>query len=117
MQANVILPTRNRCETASELQTCFSNQSIEILVARLDNVGLEIIPSLIELLDDAESNRANRFVFERDRFRFIVGRARLRQELSARLDMRPEAIEFVYGPLGKPALSQRFKGSDLRFNV
>lgn len=117
VHANVIMPTRNRCELASELRMYFSNQSIEILVARLDNVGLEIIPSLIELLDDAESDRANRFIFERDRFRFIVGRARLRQELSTRLDVRPEAIEFVYGPFGKPALSRRFEGSNLRFNV
>ena len=31
--------------------------------------------------------------------------------------MRPESVELVYGPRGKPALSRRFADYDLRFNV
>lgn len=99
-----------------ELRTCFSNQSVEVLVARLDG-GSEIIPTLVKLLDNAERDRASRFVFERDRFRFIVGRARLRQLLSARLGVRPEAVEFAYGRRGKPALASACADSNLRFNV
>jgi 4'-phosphopantetheinyl transferase len=106
----------DRCELASELQTCFSSQSIEILVGRLD-LEPEIIPALIELLDDSEIDRANRFVFERDRFRFIVGRARLRQALSARLDVRPEVVKLVYGGRGKPALAPHYASSNLLFNL
>ncbi len=99
-----------------ELRTCFSNQSVEVLVARLDG-GPEIIPTLVKLLDNAERHRASRFVFERDRFRFIVGRARLRQLLSARLGVRPEVVEFAYGKRGKPALASAYADSNLRFNV
>ena len=95
---------------------CFSSQSIECMVARLD-VRPEIIPALVELLDDAERDRANRFVFKRDRFRYIVGRARLRQGLSARLGLRPEAVELVYGKRGKPMLASQFASLDLRFNL
>jgi 4'-phosphopantetheinyl transferase len=64
-----------------------------------------------------ECDRAGRFVFERDRRRFIVGRARLRQLVALRLGIRPEAVEFAYGPRGKPRLSSRFASADLRFNV
>jgi 4'-phosphopantetheinyl transferase len=95
---------------------CFSSQSIECMVARLD-VSPEIMPGLTELLDDAERDRANRFVFKRDRFRYIVGRARLRQALSARLGVRPVAVELVYGKRGKPMLASRYASSDLRFNL
>ena len=68
-------------------------------------------------LSEAERARAARFVFERDRRRFIAGRAWLRQLLAARLEVAPEAIELVYGPQGKPGLTRRFADSDLRFNL
>jgi 4'-phosphopantetheinyl transferase len=68
-------------------------------------------------LSEAERARAARFVFERDRRRFIAGRARLRHLLAARLGVAPEAIELVYGPQGKPGLARRFADSDLRFNL
>jgi 4'-phosphopantetheinyl transferase len=69
------------------------------------------------LLSDAERERASRFAFDRDRRRFIVARARLRQLLAARLGVGPEAVELRYGAHGKPALAGRFAHSDLRFNV
>ena len=69
------------------------------------------------LLSDDERRRAERFVFDRDRFRFILGRTRLRQLLGARLDVAPSSIEFTYGTRGKPSLSSVFAGSGLRFNV
>lgn len=68
-------------------------------------------------LSDTERVRAGRFVFERDRRRFIVGRAQLRHLLGLRLGVRPGAVELVYGAQGKPALSRRFADADLRFNV
>jgi 4'-phosphopantetheinyl transferase len=97
--------------------TVFSaNDAIEIVVTRLD-VGSEVVRASAALLSDAERQRANRFVFDRDRRRFTVARARLRRLLSARLGVRPESIELVYGAHGKPALGRRGAASDLRFNV
>jgi 4'-phosphopantetheinyl transferase len=81
------------------------------------DVGPEAVRALATLLSDAERQRASRFVFDRDRRRFIVARARLRRLLSARLDVQPESVEFVYRAHGKPALARRFADSDLRFNV
>lgn len=88
----------------------------EVVMARL-NAGPEEVRSLRARLSDAERQRAGRFRFERDRRRFIVARARLRELLAARLGVRPEAVELVYGKNGKPGLAQRYADSGWRFNV
>src|SRR5688572_32828154 len=88
----------------------------EVVVARL-HAGHEEVCSLRAWLSDAERRRAGRFRFERDRRRFIVARARLRELLAARLDVKPEAIELAYGKNGKPGLAQRFADTGWRFNV
>ena len=88
----------------------------EIVVFRLD-VGAEAVRASAALLSVPERQRASRFVFERDRHRFIVARARLRELLAGRLGVRPDAVELVYGAQGKPALAPCFAGPGLRFNV
>jgi len=85
-------------------------------MSRLD-VRQETVHALAALLSDKERQRASRFVFDRERRRFTVARARLRQLLSARLGMRPDSVEFVYGTRGKPALAPSCAAADLRFNV
>lgn len=57
------------------------------------------------------------FAFDRDRDRFVVARARLRELLGSRLGVRPEAVELECGAHGKPALAGRFADTNLRFNV
>ena len=94
----------------------FANDVIEVVVTRLD-VGHEAVLASARLLSDTERQRASRFAFDRDRRRFTVARAWLRRLLSARLGVRPETVELVYGANGKPALARRFADSDLRFNV
>lgn len=102
--------------SAGETRLCIAGGIAEII-----SLGLEAdraaTHELSRHLVEAERLRAGRFVFERDRRRFVVARARLRQLLAARLDASPDAIELVYGPHGKPGLSRRFAGSGLRFNV
>lgn len=94
----------------------FADDAIEVVVTRLD-VGPEAVRASAALLSDAERLRARRFAFDRDRRRFTVARAWLRRLLSARLGVRPQTVELVYGANGKPALARRFADSDLRFNV
>jgi 4'-phosphopantetheinyl transferase len=62
------------------------------------------VPAAATLLSDAEQARASRFAFERDRARFVVGRAALRAILSAHVGMPAEALAFRLGPHGKPSL-------------
>ena len=48
--------------------------------------------------------RAGRLYVERDRHRFVVGRALLRTRLGRYLQREPSTLEFAYGEHGKPAL-------------
>jgi 4'-phosphopantetheinyl transferase len=89
---------------------------VEIAVAGLQ-VEPEFVRASAALLSDAERRRASRFAFDRERRRFTVARARLRQLLAERLGVRPEAIELTQGVHGKPALARRCGYPDLRFNV
>ena len=92
------------------------NDAVEIVVT-----GLAVEPAAVRasasLLSDAERERASRFAFPRDARRYIVGRARLRQLLAARLGMRPECVELTAGARGKPTLANPERDGDLRFNL
>jgi len=68
------------------------------------------------LLSADEQARAERYYFERDRVRFIAGRAFLRIRLGAYLGVDPARIAFDYSPLGKPALKMTVEGRTLLFN-
>jgi 4'-phosphopantetheinyl transferase len=89
---------------------------VEVIVTRLD-ARAEAVRASAALLSAAEQARASRFVFERDRNRFIMGRARLRKFLGQRLGLRPDSVELVYGARGKPALSPRQAATGWRFNL
>jgi len=91
-------------------------QGSEIVVARLD-ADRDAVCRESALLSGAERQRASRFVRERDRERFILGRATLRRLLGARLRIPASAVEVVIGPHGKPALGPRLRRSGLRFNL
>lgn len=56
------------------------------------------------LLARDERDRANRYRFERDRSRYIVGRAALRLLLARYLGAEPDELEIRYGEFGKPYL-------------
>jgi len=89
---------------------------VEIVTTRLDPPP-EIVRALLPRLCGEERARAMRFRFDRDRRRFVVARARLREQLAQRLDVPPESIAFEYGANGKPALAGRFAASGWRFNL
>jgi 4'-phosphopantetheinyl transferase len=69
---------------------------------------------LAAFLSDDETARAARFVFERDRHRFIVGRGRLREILARELGEQPTALRFSYAAHGKPSLPAH---ADFHFNL
>jgi 4'-phosphopantetheinyl transferase len=74
---------------------------------------LDAEPADGSVLSDDECERAARFRFDRDRRRFVAGRAALRSLIASYLDVAPVEIAFDYGPQGKPFVS----GSTLSFNV
>ncbi|HXL53704.1 MAG TPA: 4'-phosphopantetheinyl transferase superfamily protein [Gemmatimonadales bacterium] len=91
-------------------------EAVEVIVTRLD-VRSEALRAGAAVLTDEERDRARRFVFDRDRDRFIGARACLRQLLAARLGTPPDSVELVYGARGKPALAPGYADTGLRFNV
>lgn len=100
---------------------------------RLPPSGLTLVPDQVHLwrvwlevsaadrtrlgqfLSGSELERAARFHFARDRERYIAGRGALRVILAGYLHIRPEQVEFGYGPYKKPALAS---GPDnFEFNI
>jgi 4'-phosphopantetheinyl transferase len=70
--------------------------------------------SLYGLLSSDEKERADRFVFQKDRDHFIAGRAALRKILGRYIGLSPQDVRFAARHFGKPYLSP---AHDLRFNV
>jgi len=73
------------------------------------------VGTLGKLLDDAERERASRFLFERDASLFITAHALLRYVL-----WRVTGVatwQFSVNPFGKPELSPPFGSPRLRFNL
>lgn len=68
-----------------------------------------------ESLSAEERARGARFLFQRDRDRYVNARAALRQILGACLGLAPCAVRFTYGVHGKPALATG--GAPIRFNL
>jgi len=72
---------------------------------------------LAVVLSTAEQERAARFAFARDRNRYTVARAILRQLLGGYLDEPPQNVVLGTLPHGKPILSAPARIPGLRFNL
>jgi 4'-phosphopantetheinyl transferase len=69
------------------------------------------------ILSADELQRAERFYFQRDRWRFTVARGVLRGILSLYLGLEPQQLRFCYNSYGKPALVSTASTVKLHFNV
>jgi 4'-phosphopantetheinyl transferase len=76
-----------------------------------------VVAALATVLSADEAARAARFVFPRDRRRFVVTRASLRVLLGRCRGVSPAAIRFSYGPNGKPALATDRAAPPVHFSV
>jgi 4'-phosphopantetheinyl transferase len=64
-----------------------------------------------------EAERADRFYFERDKNRFTVARAAMRDILSRYTGLAAQNVHFSYGAKGKPELSGSMEQNEIRFNL
>jgi 4'-phosphopantetheinyl transferase len=86
---------------------------VHIWAARLD-LGTPALQALRATLSPDELARAERFVFRRDRERFVAARGTLRAVLANYAGIPPGALVFDYSAFGKPVLRG---GGTLRFNL
>jgi 4'-phosphopantetheinyl transferase len=84
-------------------------------------VGLDVpsttLQRLTQTLSLDERQRAERFRFAHDRYRFIAGRGTLRAILGQYLKTEPAQIQFCYRASGKPSLITSPTEGGLEFNI
>lgn len=85
----------------------------EVHLWRLDLAGDAHADAARTLTRD-ELDRANRFVFDRDRHRFMRGRIALRSLLARYLDLDPQRLPLAKNAHGKPMLDPAY---ELGFNL
>ena len=96
--------------------------------SRLTNNELRVFRSPLEwssqkleeltgTLSAEELQRAERFVFRRDRDRFVAGRGVLRQILQSLMGVPARELQLSAGQFGKPHLALEFHECPLRFNL
>jgi 4'-phosphopantetheinyl transferase len=76
----------------------------------------DCLPSLYETLSSDELKRAAAFRFEKDKNNYIAARGLLRIILGKYIGKPAEAIEFRYGPQGKPYLRD-VENNGVQFNL
>ena len=92
-------------------------KQIHLWAVDLD-VAESSVSRLRQILATEELAKSDRFVFERDRKRYIVCRGVLRQLIGTYLDIAPQQVIFSYGKHGKPYLCQTINyANDLKFNI
>src|SRR5215510_5163909 len=69
------------------------------------------------LLSPDEKARVNRFIFEKDRKHYTIGRGILRTLLGSYLDMESSEVKISYGPQGKPFVDSTHNKTTLEFNL
>ncbi|WP_163266787.1 4'-phosphopantetheinyl transferase family protein [Chelativorans alearense] len=69
------------------------------------DVGMDDLPRYVTALSEGEFARASRFVHERDRLRFIVGRGKLREIIGRYLRVPARRLSFACNAFGKPRLA------------
>ena len=95
-----------------------SLQPEEVHIWRVNLMQSEpMIARCRELLPADEIARAERFHFERDRRRFAVSHAMVRDVLGRYLGIGPQELRFVFGAKGKPEIAEEFNSLGLKFNL
>lgn len=98
------------------IELTLSKSDVHVWRANLDQPA-GCIKQLAQILSADELKRAERFYFEQDRVRFMVGRGLLRTILSRYLGMAANRLQFCYSSRGKPDVVEKLGGDRLRFNL
>jgi len=75
------------------------------------------IQQLNQILSTDERMRAERFHFEKDKKKFVIGVGILRAMLSPYVGVEPKELRFIHGKRGKPMLDDVFANGSIQFNM
>jgi 4'-phosphopantetheinyl transferase len=106
------------CSVSSD-QTCnlsIKENEIHVWIAELDQ-SVNQVREFEEILALEERRRAERFHFENDRNRFIVGHGILRRILGRYLGIEPCLLKFFRGAFGKLYLPNDLNSRLINFNI
>ena len=81
------------------------------------NQPAAVIEAYLSLLSVDERERAESFLFQRDRDHYILARGILREIVARYLKIEPKLLCFAYNAFGKPALVCETGQPPLRFNI
>jgi 4'-phosphopantetheinyl transferase len=93
-----------------------SDDEVHVWLARVGLPAKHIL-MLADILSPEERQKAERFHFQVDRERHVVGRALVRITMGRLLDRRPDNFRFRYNKFGKPCLADDANERGLQFNV
>lgn len=103
-------------ESPRRLELCLASDEVHSWCASLD-CERPVLSRLELTLSPEEKLRADRFVFQSDRNRFLAGRGILRDLLGKYSKLSPTDLQFSHGAQEKPRLNQEHHASPLRFNL
>lgn len=101
-------------KSSTESSFPLAEGTVDIWTIRLDQDFVDA-KDQINVLSNEEIQRAGRYVFEKDRDRFIRCRRALRKILAGYLGVHPRVVEFTCNQYGKPYIDENV--SPVRFNV
>jgi 4'-phosphopantetheinyl transferase len=87
----------------SSLFTLPDGETLDLWLGTLD-LESSLLDDLLVLFSEEEKERVARFLYKTPRDRFIAARGILRRVLSLYKGVKPQELEFHYGPYGKPEL-------------
>jgi 4'-phosphopantetheinyl transferase len=93
-----------------------SPRDVHVWVRRL-GTPVAHLQAMMDILCTEEREKAERFHFQADRERHVVGRALVRVLLGYLLAIKPDEIAFRYSEAGKPSLTAAQNSADYQFNV
>lgn len=109
---------RDRHLAAPPVDLAADSRRIDLWCTYIDEIGDESLLTRYDaLLSTQERATQARFVFARDRRRYLVTRALVRTVLSRYARVRPEAWVFSAGPHGRPAIEAPLHAPALEFNI
>ncbi len=73
--------------------------------------------ALWKLLDEKEQHRAQSFMHDQDRNRFVLAHAGLRQVLAQYLEVAPASVPITVDPAGKPFVPENMNAQPLQFSL